>query len=276
MGDLGRTGLVAVPKEMRPLHGALEQAQQERWGETILHSGEIAGCPVALATVLPGPVNGALGAQALIARHEVSALVSFGSAGALDPRLSPGDVVVAQRAVAHDAGAFLGHRFEPAGVMGRDEKGMSGYRRDFQADPELVRRALAAAGVLKGNTHTGTVVTGNQVIFSTARKRWLAHTFDALVVEMETAAVAQVAVAHHLPWVAIRAVSDSASDGFVLDYSRLRIYLDDVRPAWQRHLERWWYLLTHRAERRRLRRLHKGLALASERAGQVVEAMLRA
>jgi hypothetical protein len=171
---------------------------------------------------------------------------------------------------------FLGHRFEPSGVMGRDEAGQIGYRRDFQADPDLVQRALAAAYSFEGSVYTGTVVTGNQVIFSTARKRWLHHTFDALGVEMETAAVAQVAVAHGIPWGAIRTVSDSAGDDFVLDYSRLRIYLDDERPAWRRQLGRRWYLLTHPTHRRRLSHLRKGLALASERSAKVVEAMCQA
>lgn len=276
MGDWARTGLVAVPNEIRPLLGALEEAQQERWGETILHSGTIAGHPAALATVLPGPVNGALGAQALIARYDVRRLIGFGSAGALDPQLSPGDVVVAKRAVAHDSGTFLGHHFEPSGVMGRDEEGQIGYRRDFEADPVLVAEALASAHSLSNRVYTGTVVTGNQVIFSTARKRWLHHTFNAHVVEMETAAVAQVAVAHGLPWVAVRAVSDSAGDDCILDFSRLRVYLDDDQPAWRRQLDQWWYLLTHPTQRRRLSQLDKGLTLASEQAARAVEAMLRA
>lgn len=276
MDDSGRTGLVAVPREIRPLVEALHQEAQERYGESILYTGTIGERAVALAEVPIGPVNGALGAQALIARHRVRALISVGSAGALDGGLSPGELVIARRAIAHDAGTFLGQRFEPTGVMGRDGQGEVGFRRAFDADPGLVARAEAAAQTLGVGARTGTVVTGNQTIFATARKRWLRQTFDALAVEMETAAVAQVAEAHGLPWVAVRAVSDSAGDDMTLDFYRLRRYLDDHRPVWRYWLDLWVYLLTHPTARRRLRSLRHGLALATEQAGRLAETMLRA
>jgi adenosylhomocysteine nucleosidase len=276
MADLGRIGLVAVPREIVPLRRSM-QAEAEEWlGDAFLHAGRIGGRPVALAEVLPGPVHAALGAQALLIRHQVDSLISFGSAGALAAGLSPGDLVVGRRAVAHDAGSFLGQRFEPSGMMGRDRRGRIGYRRAFEADPGLVELALQAARTLGHGMQVGTIVTGNQVIFATARKRWLRRTFRALAVEMETAAVAQVAVAHRLPWVAVRAISDTADDDFTLDYSRLRLYLDDERPAWRCRAVRWTYLATHPGAWRRLHRLSRGLALASEQAARLVEAMLRA
>jgi hypothetical protein len=160
--------------------------------------------------------------------------------------------------------------------MGRDRHGQVGYRWAFEADPGLVELALEAAQALGGEARVGTIVTGNQVIFATARKRWLHRTFDALAVEMETAAVAQVAVAHRLPWIAVRAISDTADDDLALDYGRLRLYLDDERPAWRCRAGRWTYLATHPGAWRRLRRLSRGLALASEQAARLVEAMLRA
>ncbi len=274
MGDLGRIGLVAVPREIRPLYEVLDQETEERYGASVLRSGIACGRPVALAEVPMGPVNAALGAQALITQHRVSALLSFGSAGALADGLSTGDLVIAQRAIAHDAGTFLGRRFEPTGIVDRGEKGQIGWRRFFDADPGLVALALDAAQRLGVHAHTGTVVTGNQAIFSTARRRWLCQTFDALAVEMETAAVAQVAVAHGLPWVAVRAISDAASDELILDYRRLYLYLDDRRPAWRCQADRWSYLLTRPAAWRRLWHLRRGLARASEQASRLVEAML--
>jgi len=276
MGDLGRTGLVAIPREIRPLLACVQVKERVRWGDAILYLGQIGKRSVALAEVLVGPVHGALGAQALIALYGVNRLIGFGSAGALAPELSPGDLVIVQNAVAHDAGVFYGKRFEPSGVMGRDGQGQIGFRRTLEADPNLVALALASAQPLGGQARAGTVVTGNQAIFATARKRWLHHTFGALAVEMETAAVAQVAVAHGVPWVAVRAISDTASDDLAMDHGRLRIYLDEPQPAWKRRITRWHYLLTRPEARRRLQQLGDGLALAADRASQVVENMLRA
>jgi 5'-methylthioadenosine/S-adenosylhomocysteine nucleosidase len=274
MGDSSRMGLVAVPREIRPLFELLDQEGEERFGASVLRFGTAGGRPVAFAEVPPGPVNAALGAQALVTHCRVTTLLSFGSAGALAGGLSTGDLVIAQRAIAHDAGTFLGHRFEPSGIVGRGGQGRIGWRRSFEADPGLVALALEAARRLGLSVHTGTVVTGNQAIFSTARRRWLHRTFDALAVEMETAAVAQVAVAHELPWAAVRAISDAASDELILEHGRLRFYLDDGRPAWRCQAARLAYLLSHPVAWRRLRQLRWGLARASEQASRLVQAML--
>jgi adenosylhomocysteine nucleosidase len=276
MIGLGWTGLVAVRREGLPLRRVMHEEGWQWQGEARLQLGRIGSQPVALAEVLPGPVNAALGAQALIIHHGVSRLISFGSAGALDAVLSPGDRVIGQRAVSHDAGVFLGQGFEPSGIMGRDGRGQAGYRRAFEAAPELVARALQVAADLEGRTHTGTIVTGNQVVFSTTRRRWLRQTFDALAVDMEAAAVAQVAVAYGLPWVAIRAISDTADDRWILDYKRLRRHIDDGSPAWRYRVQRWLYLLSHPLALRRLSRLRRGLRLASARASQLVAAMFLA
>ena len=275
MGTGDRIGVVAVGNEILPLLGDLRQEDRVQHGETILHTGSIGGRPVALAEVLIGPVNAALGAQALIERYKVACLISFGSAGALDSKLQVGALVIAQRAIAHDAGMFLGHRFQPSGIMGRDGQGRTGLRRALEADPNLVAMGQSAAQKLGEPVHTGTVVTGNQAIFSTARKRWLHQTFGALAVEMETAAVAQAATAHGLSWVAVRAISDMADDDVVLDFARLQFYLDDRYPAWRQQASRWWYLLAHPVVWRRLRRLRRGLALASGQASRLVREMVQ-
>jgi adenosylhomocysteine nucleosidase len=228
-----------------------------------------------LADVLPGPVNAAVGAQALILRYGVGSLIGVGTAGALDPMLCPGDLVVAQQCVAHDAGYFTGRGFQHSGVLGRGSRGLAGFRRRFVADPDLLTRTCGAAGCLDGSLYAGTVVSGNQAIFSTTRKRWLHLTFDALAVDMETAALAQVAVSHRVPWIAIRAISDQADDSLIVDYRRLGLYLDGAAPMWWQRLRRLLYLLLHPTDRGRVRDLQRCLTYASERAALVAETMMR-
>ena len=123
--------------------------------------------------------------------------------------------------------------------------------------------------------HTVCVVSGNQAIFSTNRKRWLQKTFSALAVDMETAAVAQVAVSYGLPWVAIRAISDQADDSQAVDYRRLVLYLDSEVPIGRQRLARWFYLSLHPTSRGRLRNLQRGLTYASKRAALVAETMMQ-
>lgn len=85
---------------------------------------------------------------------------------------------------------------------------------------------------------------------------------------METAA-------HGLPWVAVRAISDAASDDLVVDFSRLQLYLGDRHPAWRQQVGHYLYLLTHPAAMKRLGRLRRGLALASEQASRLVGEMVQ-
>src|SRR5207253_9639067 len=65
---------------------------------------------------------------------------------------------------------------------------------------------------------SGLVVTGDQIITSRPLRDALVHNFpDAACVEMETAAIAQVAHQNGLPWGAVRVTSDSADETFDLD-----------------------------------------------------------
>lgn len=72
MSDLDRIGLVAVRQETLPLLEAFQVREQDRCGAAILHVGQLCARPVVLVEVLPGTVNAALGAQALILRHSVT------------------------------------------------------------------------------------------------------------------------------------------------------------------------------------------------------------
>jgi len=268
-------GLVAVQYEAQPLLAWLEEESHERLGDATLRLGQIAGRRVALAEVLVGPVHAALGAQGLILRHQVGCLICFGSACALTPALAVRDLVAARRVAHHDAGTFLGSRFIPLGVMSRGPGGRSCYRRGFDADPSLLALALAAAERLGAPAQAGTVVSGSQALFSEGRCRWLRQRFDAIAVDMESAAVAQTAMAHDLPWVAVRAISDVIGDE-PFDFSRLLVYPDGGRPYWQQAAGRWLYLLAHPTVMRQALRLQQGLGAAAERAAEWVTAMLQA
>lgn len=74
--------------------------------------------------------------------------------------------------------------------------------------------ALAKAGEQTGLTvKQGLIVSGDQFIASQdAIKQILAHFPDALSSEMEGAAVGQVATDHQVPYVVVRAMSDTGDE----------------------------------------------------------------
>ncbi len=118
-------------------------------------------------------------AERLVARG-ATALVSFGLAGGLDPALLPGAIII------------------PAEVM---ENGC-GYRTDYalcaRFGGQSPVRALAA-----------------QAILATSEAKHAArHATFAVIVDLESGAVARVAARHGLPFAVVRAVCDPA--GFTL------------------------------------------------------------
>jgi adenosylhomocysteine nucleosidase len=269
-------GLVAVEREAGALLAALNLSWAESVGWVRVYAGRWEDHDVVLAQTLVGQVAAAVAAQALTLRHPISCLIACGSAGALAMGLDVGDVVIAHRVVPHDAGSFVGDHFMPLGSMVRDRRNRPTYCQAFEADPRLVRLAHSAASSLVDppRVHVGTLASGNQGIFAPARRRWLHTTFGALAVDMESAAVAAVAQAFGVPWVAVRSVSDQASLSHRFDIRPLVRYVDDPRPAWQQWAARWGFLLRHPAIWREGRRLRDGLRLAADRAARVVASMV--
>jgi len=279
-------GLLAVGNESRPLLAKMQVETKTQHGMATFYQGSYRGKEVVLVKMAMGKVNATMAAQALIDRFDAAPLILSGSAGAVAPEVEIGDVVVGARVIPHDAGVYLSEGFKFCGVMASDGQGQQGWVRAFQADPHLVQAVLSAGEDLlwpRGNrkrtpvVRVGTIVTGDQVIFSQEKKEWLHRTFEALAVEMEGAAVAQVAAANGRPWLVVRAISDQADASTGFDFTPLLDYLDDPRSRWDR-IRGWgrrlWYLLSNPSITPRRMRLRRNAHLAAENAARLVEAIM--
>ena len=67
---------------------------------------------------------------------------------------------------------------------------------------------------------SGDIATGDQVIASNDKRRAITDIFGGDACEMEGGAVAQTAFANGVPFVVVRAISDSADGEASLDYPR--------------------------------------------------------
>jgi len=122
------------------------------------------------------------------------ALVSWGLAGGLDPRLSPGTLIVPERLVidgARDLSADLAWREQVLEVLG-GAQGRAGIKVPIEAG--------------------GKLLTSRRPLTSAADKRTALLEFGAIAVDMESYAVAAVAAGRGLPFVAIRDIVDAADD----------------------------------------------------------------
>jgi len=179
-----------------------------------------------------GKVNAAMVATLALDHFRPSAVVFTGVAGGIDDTLGIGDVVVAEHVLQHDTGVLESDGFrlyQPGHVPFVNPTEQLGYRpsddllvrvrrrlADFELSPVLERQP----GVV-----FGTVVTGDQFVQSDAERRRLHAIHGAHAVEMEGAAVAQIAEHFGVEHLVIRAVSDLAGSDSAFDFAR---FLDDV------------------------------------------------
>ncbi len=157
-----------------------------------------------------GKVAAALCVQQMVDRFRPEKILMVGVAGALNPKLHVGDIVVSEDAVQHDFDTtYFG---DPPGFV----SGINCF--NFKADPVLRDKAVVAAGLLGYHCIVGRILTGDQFISDQAKKEWLIETFQGDCCEMEGAAIAQACYTNHVPFVIIRAISDGASDEAIVQY----------------------------------------------------------
>ncbi|WP_200231929.1 5'-methylthioadenosine/adenosylhomocysteine nucleosidase, partial [Rubrivivax gelatinosus] len=225
-------GLVAaLRQELRELLELMPGAQRRVIGNREFWLGELEGHAVVAVQSRVGKVAAAATTATLIAHYGVGAVVLTGIAGALAPGVAVGDVVVSNELLQHD---LDGSPFFP-----RWEVPLTGVSR-FPADAALVERAAAAARAALADplalfdaqtvqalalhaptVHTGLIVSGDRFVRTRQDSEALRAALpDALAVEMEGAAIAQVCHEWGLPFVAIRAISDRADDDAHADFSR--------------------------------------------------------
>lgn len=133
--------------------------------------------PLGLAIAVGGgTAAGAERAAEQLAAGGVSALVSFGLAGGLDPRLRPGDRIVPR--IVHAAG------------------------QDWPTDPALSE--------LLGGVTVETLLSETRVVACASAKRQLWLTTHAAAVDLESGAAARAAERYGLRFAVLRAISDPA------------------------------------------------------------------
>ena len=168
--------------------------------------GHLHGQEVVAVLSRIGKVAAATTATALIERFGVKRILFTGVAGGLAPQVQRGDVVVANH--------YLQHDLDASPIFPRHEVPLYGTDR-FATDAALTARLARAVQVALPGTHLhrGLVVSGDRFVSSAAESIALQATLpDALAVEMEGAAFAQVCHDYGVPFAAVRTVSDRADD----------------------------------------------------------------
>jgi len=196
----------AMHQELSAVLALLPDEQKQVVGGREFWVGHLHGQEVVAVLSRIGKVAAATTATALVERFGVDRIVFTGVAGGLAPGVNRGDVVIAD--------AFLQHDLDASPLFPRYEVPLYGTDR-FPTDPALTERLAAAVRQALHGTHVhrGLVISGDRFIASAADSQALQQALpDALAVEMEGAAFAQVCRDYGVPFAAVRTVSDRADD----------------------------------------------------------------
>ncbi|XAM00670.1 5'-methylthioadenosine/adenosylhomocysteine nucleosidase [Phycisphaeraceae bacterium D3-23] len=238
----------AMQEEVAHLREALDDVTTHRVGGRDYHVGRLDGREAVLAFSRWGKVASASTATTMVDRFGVRELVFTGVAGAVDGGLNVGDIVVADALYQHDLDASP--LFAPMEVplLGaccfavereRVERGVRAGALFLGRLAEHVEPGeLAVLGVASPRVHVGSVASGDQFIASAAaRARVEALVPGVLCVEMEGAAVAQVAHEHGVPLTVVRVISDGAAEGSAVDFQR---FITEVASRFTAGIVRAW------------------------------------
>jgi len=238
----------AMHQELRALLPALDKRQQVRFAGRDFQLGQMEGQPVVMVLSGIGKVAAATTAALLLNEMDVQRIIFTGAAGGLGTGVRVGDVVIARELLQHDMDA--------SPLFPRYEVPLTGRSR-FATDPDLSDSLAAAAlhclnhaaerigeahladfGIDSPLLHEGLVISGDRFVATAAESDALRQSLpDALAVEMEGAALAQVCADFGRPFAVIRTVSDRADDSAHVDFNR---FIAEVASVYTREIIATW------------------------------------
>ena len=189
----------AMREEIALLCERMTDKGEETVAGVTFYTGLLQGRRVALCCAGIGKVNAACAAQLLIARFGAKVLVFSGIAGNMTDKIGVGDVVIGGTLVYHDADREMISDTFP-------------YLKEFAADPVLVAAAEQACTDAGVKYIVGKIATGDTFVGDSATKAAIEAKCAPDCVEMEGAAVSQIAAKNGVPCVILRAMSDNADE----------------------------------------------------------------
>ena len=157
-----------------------------------------------------GKVAAGVSVSSLLDLFPIDFILNTGSAGGLQANQSIGDLVFASATAYHDVNVTgFGYALGQIPQMPAQ----------FPSDQNLLVKAQIAAEELGLPFHTGLILSGDSFVHTKEQTTALMNHFPlAICVEMEAAAIAQVAYLYHVPYLVTRALSDKADSQASLDF----------------------------------------------------------
>ena len=200
--------IVAMHKELELLLPLLQNSEESRMGGCEFHRGKVGRHDVIVMQCGIGKVNAAIGTLILVNSFLPDFVINSGVAGGADSTVNVMDVVAGARVAYHDV--WCG----PESELGQ----VQGLPLYFHGAERLLDLVPDREGI-----HKGLICSGDQFIDTIEAVNRIKGNFpDALAVDMESGAIAQVCHLSKVPFLALRVISDSPG----ASHDNTRQYLD--------------------------------------------------
>ena len=200
--------IVAMRKELELLLPLLHDSEESRMSGFEFHCGKMGGHDVMVMQCGIGKVNAAMGTLMLVNNFAPNFVINSGVAGGADTGVNVMDVVAGERVSYHDV--WCGPESELGRVQGLPLY-FDGADRLLQLLPD------------REDIHKGLICSGDQFIDTMEQVNRIKGNFpDALAVDMESGAIAQVCHVCNVPFLALRVISDSPG----ANHDNTREYMD--------------------------------------------------
>ena len=189
----------AMPDEVDQLCARLENVTKENYAGVEYHCGTLQGKQVVVCCAGMGKANAASTVQVLCTKYGIDKLIFSGIAGNMTSKIGIGDVVIGKTVLYHDAQLDMICQNPP-------------FLKEYTGDPALIAAAEAACAEAGVKALVGKIATGDTFVGDAETKKAIEGKCHPDCVEMEGAAVSQIAGRNGVPCVILRAMSDNADE----------------------------------------------------------------
>lgn len=204
-----------MQEEMQEIRKIMDNIQEKSIHGLVIYEGEINGLKLILTQSGVGKVNAARTTQILIDYYLIKCMINVGSAGGVQENLKIGDIVIGESLLQHDFDiTAFGH---PKGYI-------TNLGINFKSDKEWIKKAQQAIKKVveqekEVNVVTGIIASGDIFCTNVEMKNKINSKFNAICVEMEGAAIAQVCTLNQIPFLIIRSISDVPNGNNQIDFA---------------------------------------------------------
>lgn len=227
--------LGALPEEVQLLESALVKPKTKMILGFPFKTGKLNGKKVIIGETGVGKANAAMITALIINTFHPKAIIFTGIAGAVNPDLNQGDILIGDKLTYHDYGRLTNEGLTTNPTRNPHTKKNNPLY--FLADSNLVILANRASKTIdlqgfneksqKPNIMIGTIVTGDTFVASSKAVQSFREKHGADATEMEGAAVAQICFQENIPFLVIRSISDKANEAAQVDFQTFKKIASD-------------------------------------------------